>query len=203
MKNGEILHSNPTEMLSKEKDSAYKAEKMRRMLALGMLVLPAAGLVAGLHGMGSSAEQARDTLDELIKDVNAQSQTYEGISEYGEPLQDTVVVNQDGAIELNGNSYNDDQAELIETEIGQASGEELAQDIHAVEEYVTDTYGEGNVPTEFTELFEQAEQEIAYNRNSSNLAAGSAVAGIIGLAGSIGILHTKRKDPTNPANAEF
>ena len=203
MKNSETLHSNRTETLGKKEDSAHKAETMRRMLALGILVLPAAGLVAGLHGMGSSAEQARDTLDELVKDVNTHSQTYEGISEFGEPLQDTVVMNQDGTIELDGSYNDDDQAELIETEPAQASGEELVQDIHAVEAYVTDAYGEGNVPTEFTELFEQAEQEIAYNQNSKNLAAGSAVAGIVGLAGSIGVLRTKRKDPTDPASIEF
>jgi hypothetical protein len=59
-----------------------------------------------------------------------------------------------------------------------------------------------NVPTEFLELFQQAEDEISYNQNSMNQIKGTMAASAIGLAGAYTLARPKSKNPTDPTSVD-
>lgn len=184
----------------RELDRKYKKRNpMTGLLASGMVALPLVGLITGAMGMASSAEQARDTLDELIKDVNVYSETHEGLMPSAEALNGIVSVDGEGTVGLNA-GYHEDQLEV--GDLTSNSGATLAEDLHSVEAYVKDVYGD-NVPAEFLELFNQAESEIAYNQNSMNVALGSAAVGVlVGAPGALALVRAKSKNPSDPTSID-
>lgn len=187
MKNSETLR--PTEK---------KRNPMTGLLATGMVALPLVGAISGAMGMASSAEQARDTLDELIKDVNTYSATHEGLMPSAQALKDMASVDGEGTVHLDEN-YHEDQVDM--SELISDSGATLAEDLHTVESYVKGVYGD-NVPTEFRELFNQAENEISYNQDSTNQLKGAMAATAIGLGGAYALTRAKSKRPTDPTSID-
>jgi len=175
--------------------SSEKQEPMKKLIAGAMLALPIAGLISGLSGMGSSAEQSRDTLGEVVKEMNSHSETYEGLMPSGEALKGLVSVGEDGISLHEG--YNGDQLDLDNS----TSGATLSEDLHTAEAYVREVYGD-NVPSEFVELFAKAEQEIAHNRHSANLALGSTAASLVGIGGAVALTRSKSKRPTDPTSID-
>jgi len=187
MKNSETL-----------REAEKKHNPMKGLLATGMIALPFLASVAGAMGVASSAEQARDVLDELIKDVNTHSATYEGLKTSGEALKDFVHVTGENTVALGEGTYED---QIQTGDQAGPSGESLYEDLHAVEAYVRDVYGD-NVPAEFLELFDQAESEISYNQNLMNQVKGAMAATALGLGGAYLLTRSKSKDPTSPTSID-
>lgn len=180
-----------------EKSSEKKRNHMTGLLSTGMLALPLAGLISGAMGMGSSAEQARATLHELVKDINVNTQTHEGLMPSAEALGEIAFVDGEGNLVLN-EGYKGNQIEVDNL----TSGSNLFEDIHSLEAYVRGVYGD-NVPNEFLEIFKKVESESSYNQDSRNLALGSvAVGALAGVPGAIALTRSRSKRPSDPTSID-
>jgi hypothetical protein len=182
-----------TETISKK--SSEKDRVMRSLIALLLVLAPGAGGAAAAAGMGSSAEQARDTLHELVGTINAYSETHDGLPSVGE-LGDLGFIDGEGNLVLN-EGYNGDQLPIDNL----TSGATLFEDIQSLEDYVKQTYGD-NIPSQFQDLFTQVEREASYNQDSKNLALGSVAALAVGAPAAYALVRSKRKNPTDPTSID-
>lgn len=177
------------------KGTSEKDKMMRSLIALLLVLAPGAGGAVGAIGMNSSAEQARDTLHELVENINTYTETHDGLPSI-EALGDLAYIDGEGNLVLN-EGYNGGQVDTDNL----TSGATLFKDLHQLEGYVQQVYGD-NVPSEFVEQFAAIDDEVSYNDQSRNIALGSVAALVVGAPAAYTLTRSKRKNPTDPTSID-
>lgn len=160
---------------AEQEAEATKDKAVAAGAALGILGIGLAGVMHGEIGRGISADEGRDVLHELVATINTHTATVEGLPSV-EALKEFAHVDEEGKLVLNSD-YDGSQLEASVA----TDGSNLFEDLNTLENYVVGVYGE-NIPTDFVEVLDKADDAISYNSHSGDVTEASLVGGLGGAA---------------------